>query len=307
MAVVTLHGQTNPVLRDYADEAHPRTFCSFGDGVFPFAILDPHHVVINYGAATAVLELPSGRAFEIGVNGFVVAVAPDFSQVLSFSYGDFAALHDMWDQGDVVIQEYPTPAGRCGGGPWPGAFSRDAKYGFAIWDQGRAATYLNVVGNHNGVFALATPPGGWPNGQQPSMGVWSPVEDKLYYNELGAIWTWTPSAGATQLRSGLLWGYPAISGDGKHIAHVVWGPNYSSATVHLMDPSSGADFGQIGAGQRFVSMFLTNDLIWMRTEGQGCGPAQPTSYIYDLRDKSESPSSLDWVSATWPATSALGG
>jgi hypothetical protein len=138
------------------------------------------------------------------------------------------------------------------------------------------------------------------------MALWSPA-DKLYYTQQGSLWTWTPTGGTAQLKQGVYWSWPAMSGDGKHLAYVQWGANRTNPTVHLMDPATGEDLGQIGAGSRLLPMFLTNDLLWMRTEDGGCGGPQPTNYIYDLRDKSESPSKLDGVTTTWPATSAKGG
>jgi hypothetical protein len=307
VAVVIIHGQSREVLRDYADESHPRTFCSFGDGISVTAILDPHHVLMNSGMATAVLELPSGRAFELAVNGSVVGVAPDLSQVLWFSYTDPPALQDSWDSGGKVIQVYPPQiGGRCSGLP-TGAFSRDSNYAFAIWNDGPNATFLTVVGNHTGVYFVAPPAAGWAFPQAPMMGLWSPVADKLYYAQQGGIRTWTPTSGGSELKAGLTWTYPAMSPDGNHIAYVDMGADYSAWTVHLMDPATGADQGRIGGGQRALPMFLSNNLIWLRNEGQGCGPTQPASYIYDLRDKTETASSLDWVFTTWPATSALGG
>lgn len=138
------------------------------------------------------------------------------------------------------------------------------------------------------------------------MVLWSAVDDRLYYNALGSVWSWTPSDGAKQLRPRTLWSWPSMAGDGRHMAAAQSSGNATS--VHLIDPTSGADLGQIGGGQRFLSMFLSNDLIWMRTSSQGCGPSETlATYVYDLRDKSEYPSSLDWVTATWPGTSALGG
>jgi hypothetical protein len=303
---VTLKGEARQVLRDYADDAHPRTFCSFDETLYVSSILDPHHVLVSSGGIQAIVELPSARVFEIGVNGLLMSVASDLSQVLWISSKD-SALHDSWDGGDNVIQEYPPPmGGRCGGRAVPSAFSRDSRYAFVINDDPPTQTLLNVVGDRKGVFVVKPPSGGWGPGQWPIMAVWSPA-DKLYYMQQGSIWTWTPTGGASQLRPGLTWSWPAVSGDGKHLAYVQWGPNYTNPTVHLMNPDTGADLGQIGAGPRFLPMFLTNDLISMRVDGGGCGPSQPASYIYDLRDKTESPSKLDWVSMTWPATSALGG
>jgi hypothetical protein len=303
---VTLKGETRQVLRDYADAANPRTFCAFDGTLYISQILDPHHVLVSSGGARAIVELPSARVFEIGVNGLLMSVASDLSQVLWISYTDPPTLHDSWDNGDNVIQEYlPPVGGRCGGGPVASAFSRDSKYAFVIRDDPPDQTLLNVVGDRKGVYVVKPPPGGWgPN--RPTMVVWSPT-DKLYYTQQDSIWTWMATGGASQLRQGLTWSWPAVSGDGKHLAYVQWGPNYTNPTVHLMNPDTGADLGQIGAGPRFLPMFLTNDLIWMRVDGGGCGPSQPASYIYDLRDKTETPSKLDWVWMTWPSTSARGG
>lgn len=55
-------------------------------------------------------------------------------------------------------------------------------------------------------------------------------------------------------------------------------------------------------------MFLSNNLIWFRTQGGfSCGLGELKTYVYDFRDKSLAPSIVDWVTATWPGTSAFGG
>src|ERR1700704_4842073 len=46
VAIVTLKGEARQVLRDYADDAHPRTFCSFDETLYVSSILDPHHVLV---------------------------------------------------------------------------------------------------------------------------------------------------------------------------------------------------------------------------------------------------------------------
>src|ERR1700693_5351375 len=92
VAVVTIHGGTGEFLRDYADSASPRNFCSFGKGVLVSEILDPHHVVIA-SPIPAVVELPSGLTLELRIGGKLVAVAPDLSQAMWVSRTNPPAPH----------------------------------------------------------------------------------------------------------------------------------------------------------------------------------------------------------------------
>jgi hypothetical protein len=309
VAIVTIRGRTGLFMRDYVDSANPRSFCSFGVGIVVSEILDPHHVVIE-SPVPAVVELPSGTVFELRIDGKLVAVAPDMSQVLWVSRTTPPTLHDSWDAGDTPMQHYPPFGQPCGDADTAsryGAFSRDARYGYALWDQGPTTpTYLTVVGNRAAVFALPPPAAGWGSLGGPRMAVWSPVSDRLYYAQQGSIWTWTPSAGASQLKSGLRWIDPAISPDGKRIAYAVRGANGLSI-VHLMDAASGADLGTVSSDSRKRPFFLTNDLIWLKGDEKGCTVNQRSTFVYDLRDQTETQSSLDQVWATWPSTSALGG
>jgi hypothetical protein len=315
VAITFLHGQSYPVLRDYSDPAHPRSVCSFGLNVQLRQILDPHHVVVqapNYQTGVyvnLVVELPSITAYQLNVPGELAAVAPDLSQILWFT-SDFTALHDSWDTGDVVIQRYPSPAGgRCGNADTDsrsGSFSRDSHYGFALQGVDIGSEYLNVVGNRAGVFGETSPKGGWGPLYGPLMAVWSPASDTLYYRKQGDIWHWTPTTGSAKFKAGVSWIDPSISPNGKYIVYTVRGAD-GTPTVHLMDAATGDVLSQLGTGSRDVPFFLTNDLIWLHGDLSGCTGSVPTNYIYDLRDHTESPSVIDWVQATWPATSALGG
>ena len=296
-------------MRDYADEASPQNFCSFGQGIAVTEILDPHHVVITSPVA-AVVELPSTRVFELGIAGRLVAVASDLSQVLWVSRSSPPTLHDSWDAGNVQIQVYPPAATTCADADTvsrSGAFSRDGHSGFALWDQGpKTAAYLNVVGNRAAVFALVPPAGGWGRLGGPRMVVWSPVSAQLYYEQQGSVWRWTPTAGASQLKAGVSWIDPAISPDGKRIAYALRGSNGVSI-IHIIDATSGADVSTVSSDGRSRPFFLTDDLIWVKGDQRGCAAGNRSTFVYDLRDQTETQSSLDQVWATWPATSAVGG
>jgi hypothetical protein len=309
VAIVTIIGKTGTFLRDYADEASPQNFCSFGQGVAVTEILDPHHVVISSPVA-AVVELPSTQVFELGIAGRLVAVAPDLSQVLWVSATSPATLHDSWDAGNVTLQTYPPATTGCADADTvsrSGAFTRDGHFGYALWDQGpKGATYLNVVGNRALGFALVPPAAGWGRLGGPRMAVWSPVSDQLYYEQQGNVWRWTPATGAAQFTTGVSWIDPAISPDGKRIAYAVRGSNGVSI-VHIIDATSGADLGTVSSDGRSHPFFLTNDLIWLRGDQKGCSAGNPSTFVYDLRDQTETQSSLGQVWTTWPSTSALGG
>jgi len=311
VAVVMMHGQSNYVLRDYANEDHPTNVCTFGVGVVIDAILDPHHVMTLANGNPAIVEIPSGTFYELSLAATAYAVAPDASQVLWLSL-DAVTLHDSWDGNDSVLQQYQATLGRCGSPDTDSKsiqFTRDGQYAYALWEQNFADTsYLNVVHNHQNVFTLAPPPAGWGSkiSGGPLMAVWSPAGETLYFTKLGDIWSWNPNSGAVDLRTGLRWIDPSISPDGTHIVYAVRDSS-GTPTVHLMDPATGATGAQVGGAGRDLPYFLTKDLIWVHADVPGCSGSQPNSYVYDLRTHSEYPSVLDGVAATWPAASALGG
>jgi hypothetical protein len=266
-------------------------------------------VVITVPVA-AVVELPSGLVFELGTAGGLVAVAPDLSQVLWLSRTRPPALHDSWDGGNIEVQQYPAAGKPCGDADTasrPGAFSRNAHFGYSLWDQGPSVpTFLNVVGNRAPAFALVPPSAGWGAQGGPRMAVWSPTSDQLYYEQQGSVWRWTPGAGVAQLKSGLKWIDPAISPDGRRIAYAVRGLDGLSI-VHIMDATNGADQGTVSSEGRKRPFFLTNDLIWLKGDERGCTVNNRSTFVYDLRDQTETQSSLVQVWSTWPSTSALGG
>jgi WD40-like Beta Propeller Repeat len=309
VAIVTIIGRSGLFLRDYADEANPQNFCSFGEGVVVAEILDPHHVVISSPVA-AVVELPSTQVFELGIAGRLVAVAPDLSQVAWVSRAGPPTLHDSWDAGDVPIQIYPPATTTCADVDTvsrSGAFSRAGHFGYALWNQGpRGATYLNVLSNQAAAFALIPPAAGWGQAGGPRMALWSPVSGQLYYEQQGNVWRWTTAAGAARFRTGLSWIDPTISPDGKRIAYSVRGSNGVSI-VRIIDATSGADLGTESTDGRSHPFFLTDDLLWVRGDQSGCATGNRSTFVYDLRDQTETQSSLAQVWATWPATSALGG
>lgn len=61
----------------------------------------------------------------------------------------------------------------------------------------------------------------------------------------------------------------------------------------------------VGNGNRTLPVFLNSTQLWFKSERQGpCGPGGNQPLIYDLTDRSESPSIIDMPEAVWPATSS---
>jgi len=309
LAVVRLHGQSSWVLRDYANEAHPFNVCTFSPMTIVLGFIDAHHLSVIDGYNLEVLEVPSGTLYDVNVNSFALAVAPDYSHVLWMTQ-DVQSLHDSWAGHDSVLQRYPPIGAPCGDpdvNSNPIAFTHDAHYAYALWNQDTiATTYLNVISNHRSVLGLAPPAAGWGAAGGPLMAVWNPVTDALYYAQQGSVWTWTADGGAQVFAPSLRWIDPTLSPDGNRIAYAVRDAK-GRATVHLLDPATAKPLAALGAGARTQPFFLTNDLVWMRGDAKGCGAASPATYVYDLRNHSEGRSIIDAVSATWPAASAIGG
>jgi len=138
------------------------------------------------------------------------------------------------------------------------------------------------------------------------MAVWSPVSGQLFYLQQGNVWRWSTATGAVRFRTGVSWIDPTISPDGKRIAYGVRGPTGGSI-VHIIDAATGADLGAVSTDARSHPFFLTDDLIWVRGDQQGCAAGNRSTFVFDLRDQTETQSSLAQVWATWPSTSALGG
>lgn len=307
VAIVVMHGQSNPVLRDYANEDHPVNVCTFGLALIDY-ILSPHLLEMTVDGAPALVEVPSGTIHELGTQVGTYAISPDLSHFVWFS-SDWQSLHDTWDGHDVVLQQYPQIGGRCGSpdiDSKPIGFTRDGRFAFGLWTENFQSTaYLNVIANHQRTFGLAPPAAGWPGAGGPLMAVWSP-SDTLYYTLGGDVWTWSQASGPKDLKVGTRWIAPAISADGKHIAYMSR-DSAGTSTVHLMDPSTGAIGVQVGGAGMDWPYFLTTDLMWVHADVTGCVGGAPPTYIYDLRNNTLYPSALDLVERTWPATSALGG
>ena len=327
VAIVQLHtGGT--VLRDYADVAHPRTVCAFPPNSYGFTLLDSRHVVVGgEGNLWAVIELPGGAARWFQLPGgdtnhfpFLIAVSPHLDQV-AYGVNDLTdntdKIHVVSAKGDVIVASVPNPhGGRCGSpeDSKSGEYTRSSQSLFVL-DQPIPTLNSLVVVRGTQQLLLQTPPGvtistdgnwsgGWPQGTQPAMALWSPTSETLYYRKNGDVWKWTASVGAQRFLPGVSWYYPTISADGARLAYAALRPD-GLHNVYLVDLVHGGSPQLIGKGARNLPVFLNSTQLWYRSEGQGvCGPSGDQPLVYDLADGSEASSIIDFVGSVWPSTSS---
>jgi hypothetical protein len=162
---------------------------------------------------------------------------------------------------------------------------------------------LQVFEGETPVLSLVPPSAGWPEGKHPAMAVWSPTSETLYYRQGGDVWQWTPVGGPTLFLPGVNWSYPTITPDGRQAAYVLLGPEGQN-DIYLLDLADGGDPHLIGRA-RDKPVFLNDAQLWFTTPNiHGCATGGEEPLIYNIVDRSESPSIIDWVRGAWPASSA---
>ncbi|HYM97038.1 MAG TPA: hypothetical protein VET26_07050, partial [Candidatus Sulfotelmatobacter sp.] len=189
VAVVTLHSG-GQVLRDYADPLHPRTACTFPPDLFGISLIDAHHIVVSvYADLFAVVDLPEVRYswFQLptpsGEFSDFVAVSPGLDEVVYLS----ADLTDNTDKvhlatrsGDQVVASLPNPhGGRCGSPEDSklGAYTHSGAHLFVLDQPFPTLNSLLLMQGATTVLKVtppgSVPQGGWAQGAQPAMAVWS--------------------------------------------------------------------------------------------------------------------------------------
>jgi len=316
VAIVELVGPTDElttaVMRDYADPANPRTVCVFSVRVVQ--LIDARHVVVDAcpsegPCVSAVVDLPQAKYHWFSLpqvpNGWpsLVAVSPGLDEVAWISSlldGTGRKVHRTTAAGDTVVADLLPVGGRCGS-------PSDSKEG-AYTRSGRDLFILDVPIPPDAVFLV------FADGQEalsfrppdpaPTMPLWSPVAETLYYDGPGGVWRWTATGGAELFIEDLHWGYPTITPNGRYLAYAVPSDDGLGHDVYLVDLANGSDPKLIGH-RRTLPVFLNDTQLWYMSEGQGvCGPGTDKPLIYNITDDSESPSVIQRVNAVWPATSS---
>jgi hypothetical protein len=331
VALVQPHGK-EVALRDYADPVHPRTVCRFSFAAV-VQLIDSRHIVVMGTAASslfAVVDLPEMRHhwFQLRPEGpraectDLLGVSPGLDAVTWRTYNIASgsqSIHVTTAAGDRVVGTLPSPD-FCGSFPLTpsSAYSPSGQYMFFLDRQAGPSMNSLLVLNGSQVRIKLTPPkGGWAIGAEPSMPVWSPVTDTLYYEQDGKIWSWTSATGPRTFLPGLAWCYPTLSADGRYLAYGVLRAD-GLYQVDLLEMRSGQAPLVVGKGTHNMPAFLNSNLLWYQTWSYAqCGAGVNASefpvpnippkltgqpVIYDTTDGSETPSLIDQVFEVWPAT-----
>jgi hypothetical protein len=335
VALVQPHGK-EVALRDYADPAHPRTLCRFSNTAV-VQLIDSRHIVVSSFAAPgfvfAVVDIPqmTHHFFQLphkptfGDCEELLGVSPGLDAVTWRQYNAVSgpqSIHVTTAAGDRVLDTLLNHPDFCGNGAlFPSAaYSPSGRYSFLLDREfggtGGAAnpskSSLLVFDSSQVPLKLTPPTNGWARGAEPSMPVWSSVNDILYYQQNGQIWSWTPATGARQFLPGVSWCYPTLSADGRFMAYGALRPD-GLYDVALLDLTAAQAAHPIGKGLlRNLPAFLNSNLLWFQAwshpqcgesvDGNAQVRAVGRPLIYDTSDGSEAPTVIDQVYELWPAT-----
>lgn len=321
LALVTLNGSTDVVVRDITDLAHPVTRCAFKscfqscDSFGPDSIrfLDRTHVSYKVndgrgGNAIYVADLAartSSLYLWLKPEGTIDAFAwkPDRSALAYLAPTDTAvALHELSAGGDRIVATVPQ---------LPGVGCEQQCAGQDTWEVSLAyspdGTQLSLSESVvHYVFRVWTADGRLLE-QNDTQARWMPVwaGNGLFFNAPGGVAVWRDRTIAPFL-SGTVWIRPNASADGTEI---VYGTRDSSGWVHsvIAEVSTGKTF-ELGRG-RSEPVFLTSRYIWYAGD-RACVPADNcaafpttasgTTYIYDLLNRNEAVSIITGVADVWP-------
>ncbi|MGH2445222.1 MAG: hypothetical protein ACRDGD_04205 [Candidatus Limnocylindria bacterium] len=318
VAIVYLHGRDSaeppaPVLRNYADTAHPRNSCTFGgDGYRIHSLIDARHVVIiGRGAQYAVVELPEVRYhwFELPVTDMsyasLIAVSPALDAATwrrAFTDGSLARQILQIDaSGEHLLADLPRiETGRCGSplDSSEGGFARTSD-SFYVLDQAMPQMSVFVAGRSSDVeLTLYPPDAGWEGATTPLMALWAPTSDTLYYRVGDDVMRWSVGSAPEVFLPDTPWSHPTFTPDGRHLAYA------TDEGIYLVDMTRAPSPRLIRAGG-ITPVFLNSSQLWFKiSPQQGCVTDEIQVRVYDLNDRFDAASIIDHVLAVWPTTSS---
>jgi len=333
LALVTLRGSNNIIVRDITDIAHPTTVGA--SGPIPAAVgygpslesalgqfasetelsylggpTDDY-----YGLPTSLFRMSlsgsSPTAVVKGCQGVAVfAWNPSGVAVvyLTSSYTEIT-VRQLTAGRDRVLASMPfgLPVGGCEVAPCPGPFQNPAdKWDFRL-SYSPDGAFISVVQNGISSFFRVWSSDGrllsQSDGEGTTMSVWS--GSSLYFRDARGVEVWRDSVFSTFLQ-GVAWIRPKASPDGRYIVYAA--RQLGSAHIFIVDTTSGQvrDLGS----SRSEPAFLTSRYIWYQAEPacvaagtcepSGPGIASGKTYIYDLQDGTETESIITGVLDVWP-------
>lgn len=313
LALVSLNGSTDFVVRDVTDIAHPFTISTLGNQVYDNVLEVPQFV----SAAEISTAIPSIGLVRMPLSGSPkTVVAACGSERFAWSPGGtdaaymhrnanpiFQDLHLMSAGYDRVTDSTPEHAfgiacenrASCAGWHYRLLYSPGGAYiSYVEW--------LPVMT----VFRIWTSDGKVVksmDGSSATMSVWS--GEALYWRDDKGVERWR-NGSQSLLLPGVSWIEPRASGAGGLIVYETRDAGSDAARVYVLDTATGK--AREIARSRSSPAFLTSRYIWYRGE-RPCAStdvcvdptiATGTTYLYDLQTGAESESIITAVFDVWP-------
>ena len=321
LALVTLRGSANVVVRDITDLAHPVSRCSFQGGSY-FRFFNATHV--------SYVVTASGDLGAAGALYLADLTTRTTSLVRAWSYGGFGSWGYAWSPDGRYLTYISSDASSyqwhllsAAGdrlllkiGPVPGrgidnngddqmvGFSADGKFVAIeqtfVRDDGSGGAVAPVQVNRvpDGSVAYSRTDG--------TMAAWAGAGAILYFRTTAGVQAWG-SGGVRTVSAGTSWVHPYPSPDGSRMAFSV----VNAQTNHVgevLDLTTGK-LHSLSANPRVGAAFLNASLVWYAGESIcttstpcafGVPPLSGQTYIYDLGSDVETNSIDTSFFDSWP-------
>jgi hypothetical protein len=306
MALVTLKGSDNVVVRDITDISHPRTVSNLG--TIPSAqFVSP--TVLSYVGNGGLVRTPlSGYPKTVVAKqaDSFYAWSPD-RKTVAYLYSPKSTasrpptqLHLVSGGKDTLVSSVPGLPSVFGCESQGCADGLDFRLSYS--PDGRFITWAQSVTD---VFRMWTSAGidVTPSTPFVNMSVWS--GSNFYFDDSKGVKVWRNGVISTFL-PGVVWIRPKASPGGGQIVYET--RNASGVSRAYVVDTTTAKVRQLGGTYRAEPAFLTSRFIWYKGERycnlNECfaGSALPTgkTYIYDLLTGTETESIITSVSDVWP-------
>jgi len=310
LALVTLRGSNDIVVRDITDISHPKTVANLG------AVSNP--VFVN---ATEISYADGSNLYRAPLVGFPKTLvtaqggagtwSPDGAAVLyatSDEAGTTTTVHELKGGQDRLLGS--VPGGGVGGCETIASCQIPNFLDFRLlFSPDGAMVSLVATGFSGSSFRLWTADGALlmsSDAYGPTMSVWS--GSSLYFRDASGVEVWRAGV-ISPFLPGVIWVKPKASPTGGQLVYVARDRSGWSHT-YVVDTTT-KTVRELNSTRAEPVFFLTSRYIWYEGEraclaSDACGPTPPfhplsgKTYIYDLQDGTETESIISHVYDVWP-------
>jgi hypothetical protein len=314
LALVTLRGSENFVVRDITDINHPMTLGNLGSNRATFVSAAALEYTLNGSLVTTPLSGSPVTPVPGVPKGASPQWSPDRSEGVyltergSYETGDPQIDVHLWRSGiDRVVGTTPglgmgdcQTISNCTMTNWLDsrlAFSPDGRF-FSFVAQGFGPSFI-YVWSSDGTLLKSD------KTKPTTMSIWS--AQNLYFRDGGGVEAWHDGA-ISKFLPGVFWIKPNASPAGGMVVYTVRGPG-GWGHIYLVETATGK--ARELKAQRTDAVFLTSRYVWYRGEracvaADACGPNPPfhpengKTYVYDLQTGAEYSSIITSVIDVWP-------